>query len=122
VVEVVLIPTGSREEELDTVATDAVVAPEQGRASDGSHPLISSCLSLSTSEVALSFAQLGPGGLRRNHTPTAQGGLIAQLLQRRGPAADVGNLVEEPVVVLRLDPGCQILGRASRRSGSNQPV
>jgi hypothetical protein len=36
--------------------------------------------------------------------------LIAQLLQRRCPAADVGDLVEEPVAVLGLDPGRQVLG------------
>lgn len=36
--------------------------------------------------------------------------MVAQLLQRRCPAADVGDLVEEPVAVLRLDPGCQVLG------------
>src|ERR1039458_5210305 len=36
VVEVVLILAGSREEELDAVATDTVVACEQGRATDGS--------------------------------------------------------------------------------------
>src|SRR5664279_2825113 len=36
VVEVVVIPARGREEELDTVATDAVVTREQGRASDGS--------------------------------------------------------------------------------------
>jgi hypothetical protein len=36
VVEVVVIPARSREEELDTVATDVVIAREQGRGSDGS--------------------------------------------------------------------------------------
>src|ERR1039458_918434 len=36
VVEMVLIPAGRGEEELDAVAADAVVACEQGRASDGS--------------------------------------------------------------------------------------
>ena len=35
VVEVVLVSAGRREEELDAVAADAVVAGEQGRAADG---------------------------------------------------------------------------------------
>ena len=35
-VQVILVLARSREEELDTVATDPVVAPEQGRATDGS--------------------------------------------------------------------------------------